>query len=149
MTGGNEAKAESRHAMKSIFRNIITRLLRPWVAADPDAPPYEYPNEADSNLEEAVASIWKWYERLDRQVQIKIQGMGGTLEQYHIEDAVFKEGVLSWKAPADPDRIEIHSEAEFQQCFLEWVKRRVKLFADTGELAFGVYALDDERLRED
>lgn len=139
----------SLHRMKSFFRNAIDKFLKPSVVVDPDAPPYEYPNDADSTLEEAVASIWKCYERLGRQVQINIQGMGGTLEQYHIENAVFVEGVLSWKDSVERDRIEIHSEPEFRRDFLGWVKRRVQPFSDTGELAFGIYVIDDERLREE
>lgn len=135
--------------MKSFFRRLVTRLLKHPVSAAPDDPPYGYPNDDDSTMDDAVAAIWKWYVRLGRQVQISVQGMGASLEQYDIHDADFKDGVLLWEDVANPDRIEIHSEEEFRQCFLDWPKKRVRPFSDSGEFSFTVYALDDERLRRE
>ncbi|MDZ4290167.1 MAG: hypothetical protein U0984_19530, partial [Prosthecobacter sp.] len=57
--------------------------------ASPKGPPYEFPNDEDSNMDEAVASIWKWYNRLGKQIQISVQGMGNSVEQYNIQDADF------------------------------------------------------------
>ncbi|MGV3663976.1 MAG: hypothetical protein ACO1TE_27640 [Prosthecobacter sp.] len=133
--------------MKSFFRDLFAKLLKHPTPAGSDDPPYGYPNDDDSTMEEAVASIWRWYERLGRQVQISVQGMGGSLEQYDIHDADFKDCVLFWEDANNPDRIEIHSEEDFRRCFLDWAKKRVRPFEDTGEFSFTVYALDDERLR--
>lgn len=76
--------------MKAFFQNLLAKLLKHPVPEDPDAPPYTYPNDEESTMEEAVASLWKWYVRLGRQVQISVQGMGGSLEQYDIQDADFR-----------------------------------------------------------
>lgn len=130
--------------MKAIFQKLIHWLSSRPAGAPSDAPPYEYPNDTDATMQEAVLSIWKCYLQLGKQVQINIQGMGGTLDQYDIHDANLKDGVLSWEDHENPDRLEIHSEAAFRQRFLPWVQKRVKPFSDTGEYAFGVYAIDDQ-----
>ncbi|HYF34640.1 MAG TPA: hypothetical protein VD994_05065 [Prosthecobacter sp.] len=120
-------------------------------AAPEEAEVYEYPNDDDATMEEAVGAIWGWYVKLDRRIRISVQGMGGRLDSYDCHEARFVDGVLAWddgegateEQRRQPDAIEVGSEEEFRRVFLDWAKRRVTPWEDTGELAFGVMGLGD------
>ena len=131
--------------MKTLFSRVLNWLAKPPAEPSADAPAYEYPNDEDSTLEEAMAAVWKWYLRLEQQVQIGVQGMGATLEQVDAQQASFKHGVLEWENSAAPDRVEIQSEEAFRQRFLEWARKRVRPYSDTGEFALAVDAFDEKQ----
>lgn len=129
-----------------MFSKIIRLLLGGHASDIQDAKKvesYEYPNEFDLTTDDAVCSLWQQYIQSGNRIHIVIQGMGGSVEQYHIVHAILKDGLLTWETADDRDPIQVDSLEEFQLKFLDWARKKVTPFSDTGDFAFGVIHLKD------
>jgi hypothetical protein len=122
---------QTAYKLKLMFKNF-------WKKKRGPVPLYEYPNDVESNLDEALNAIWKVYKQNDNFIQIGIQGEGGRGEQFASLEAVLKGGTLHWKDFPEEDWLTVLSAEEFVEKFALWASKRIVPYVDSGDYSLGV-----------
>jgi hypothetical protein len=105
---------------------------------------YGYPNDNANTIAIALNDIWSLYlANSENGIEIDVQGMGATVEQYKVDTAVLKNGKLSWKLNSKV--MEVNSELTLQSAeelvagFPAWASKRITKFEDTNDFCLAVY----------
>lgn len=122
---------QTTYKLKLMFKNF-------WKKKKLPVPLYEYPNDVENNLGEALNAIWKVYRQNDNFIQIGIQGEGGRGEQIASSEAVLKDGTLHWKDFPEEEWLTVISAEEFVEKFALWASKRIVPYVDSGDYSLGV-----------
>ncbi len=105
---------------------------------------YGYPNDGADTLITALRDIWTIYiQNSAAGIEIDVQGMGASVNQYCIRTCVVKNGEIYWKEGGMMEKqnkvLVVKSLLEFETTFPVWLDQHMMRFSDTNDYCLAVY----------